>query len=193
MTHEIDSSVKEGRGASWQHLLPRIASGDEGAFSAFYDETKHLVYAIVLRIVSLPAVAEEVALDVYLQIWRQASRYQQDRGSAFTWITLLARSRALDRLRREKASATYLWENFAEGFDIVDPGRCPESLAQAKQTRSRMSEILQDLPAEQRLVIELSFYEGLSHTEIAGRLQLPVGTVKSRIRSAIQKFRHAVA
>jgi len=192
MLHEMDSSVTAEGGSSWQELLKHIANGDESALSELYDQTKNLVYGIILRIVSMPAVAEEVAMDVYFQVWRQASRYEQSRGTAFTWLMLLARSRALDRLRSEKISAGYEWESFTGGFDIVDSGRSPESLAQAKQTRLRMSGILRELPDEQRQVIELSFYEGMSHGEIAERLQLPLGTVKSRIRSGISRFRQAV-
>jgi RNA polymerase sigma-70 factor (ECF subfamily) len=192
MPREMDSSVYEDRGSSWQELVRRIAAGDEFALSSFYDETRSLVYGVVLRIVSMPAVAEEVTMDVYLQVWRQASRYKQDRGSVFTWLMLLARSRALDGLRSERANTACAWESFAEGFDILDPGQGPERLAQARQTQSRMAYILQELSAEQRQVIELSFYEGMSHVEVAEKLQLPLGTVKSRIRSALGKFRQAV-
>jgi RNA polymerase sigma-70 factor (ECF subfamily) len=192
MPRDVDTSAHEERGSSWQELVTRIAIGDESALRAFYDETRSLVYGVVLRIVSLPAVAEEVAMDVYLQVWRQASRYQQGRGSVFTWLMLLARSRALDRLRRDKADTAYAWENFADGFDMVDSGHGPERLAQARQTQARMYQTLLELPDGQRQVIELSFYEGMSHIEIAEQLQLPLGTVKSRIRSAIVKFRQAV-
>jgi RNA polymerase sigma-70 factor, ECF subfamily len=192
MPREMDTSAHEDRGSSWQELVGRIAVGDESALSALYDETRSLVYGVVLRIVSMPAVAEEVSMDVYLQVWRQASRYQQGRGSVFTWLMLLARSRALDRLRRERVEAAYTWESFADGFDLADSGRGPESFVQARQAHARMSQILQELPDAQRQVIELSFYEGMSHIEVAEQLQLPLGTVKSRIRSAIGKFREAV-
>ena len=131
-------------------------------------------------------------MDVYLQVWRQASQYQESRGTAFTWLMLLARSRALDRLRRERRGPAYDWVNFTEGFDMVDLGHSPETLAQVRQTKSKMSEILRELPAEQKRVIELSFYEGMSHGEIADKLQLPLGTVKTRIRSAIGRFRQVL-
>src|SRR5450631_4086374 len=109
MPQEMGLSMNEDREATWQGLVSRIALGDETALSAFYDGTRGIVYGVVLRIVSIAVVAEEVTMDVYLQIWRQACRYQSGRGSVFTWLMLLARSRALDRLRREKISSTYSW------------------------------------------------------------------------------------
>jgi RNA polymerase sigma-70 factor, ECF subfamily len=193
MSQEIGSRKIEDRESSWQHLITRIAGGDENAFSEFYDQTKAAVYGLILRIVSLASVAEEVAIDVYLQVWRQASNYKEWRGTAFGWLMLLARSRALDRLRRERRNRIYDWTVFAEDFDVVDSGHSPESLAQINQTKSRVTEVFQDLPAEQRRVIELAFYEGMSHGEIAQQLQLPLGTVKSRIRSAIGRFRQLLA
>jgi RNA polymerase sigma-70 factor, ECF subfamily len=193
MSKEIDSRDTVDRESSLQHLLDRIADGDENAFSEFYDQTRAPIYGLILRIVSLASVAEEVAMDVYLQVWRQASNYHESRGTLFGWLMLLARSRALDRLRRERRNRTYDWTDFAEGFDVVDSGHSPESLAQINLTKSRVTEVFRELPAEQRHVIELAFYEGLSHGEIAQQLKLPLGTVKSRIRSAIGRFRQVLA
>jgi RNA polymerase sigma-70 factor, ECF subfamily len=193
MSRASDSPEIVDRESSWQHLINRIATGDENALSELYDQTKAPVFGLILRIVSLAAVAEEVAMDVYLQVWRQASNYREWRGSAFGWLMLLARSRALDRLRQERRSRIYDWIDFAEGFDVAHSGHSPESLAQINQTKSRVSAAFQELPAEQRHVIELAFYEGMSHGEIAEKLQLPLGTVKSRIRSAIGRFREVLA
>jgi RNA polymerase sigma-70 factor, ECF subfamily len=145
-----------------------------------------------LRVVSIPAIAEEVTLEVYLQVWRQASRYRQGRGTVLTWLMLLARTRALDRLRSERTHNGHSWEYFSDGFDMADSVPDPEHVVQAKQLESRMSAILRRLPEEQRDAIKLSFYEGLSHVAIAERLGLPLGTVKSRIRSGIDRCRREV-
>jgi RNA polymerase sigma-70 factor (ECF subfamily) len=107
-------------------------------------------------------------------------------------LALLARSRALDRLRSEKLSQQSTWEYFSEGFELAASGASPEQLVDVQKLQVRMAAILQELPADQKTVIQLSFYEGLSHFEIAEQLQLPLGTVKTRIRSGIHKFREGV-
>jgi len=175
-----------------RELVLRIASGDEAALSVLYDQTNRFVHGLILRIVLVPANAEEVTLDVYLQVWRQAAQYQESRGTVFTWLALLARSRALDRLRSEKLSQQSTWEYFSEGFELAASGASPEQLVDVQKLQVRMAAILQELPADQKTVIQLSFYEGLSHFEIAEQLQLPLGTVKTRIRSGIHKFREGV-
>lgn len=193
MPYEIEPSLpRESRGASWPSLIVSIAAGDDAALSQFYDETRQVVYGVILRIVSLPAVAEEVTMDVYLQVWRQACRYQVERGSVLSWLMLLARSRALDRLRSESVTASTISDVFTDDFDIVDQRQRPDTQAQVRQTQIRLSHLLLDLPTEQRQVILLSFYEGMSHIQISERLKLPLGTVKSRIRSAIGRFRQGI-
>ncbi len=193
MSRASDSREIVDRESSLQYLINRIANGDENALSEFYDQTKAPVFGLILRIVSIEAVAEEVTMDVYLQVWRQASNYDEQRGSTFGWLMLLARSRALDRLRRERSSRIYDWIDAADGFDVVHPGHSPESLAQINQAKSRVTAAFQELSVEHRHVIGLAFYEGMSHGEIAEKLQLPLGTVKSRIRAAIGRFREALA
>lgn len=175
-----------------RELVLRIASGDEAALSVLYDQTNRFVHGLIRRIVLVPANAEEVTLDVYLQVWRQAAQYQESRGTVFTWLALLARSRALDRLRSEKLIQQSTWEYFSEGFELAASGASPEQLVDVQKLQVRMAAILQELPADQKAVIQLSFYEGLSHFEIAEQLQLPLGTVKTRIRSGIHKFREGV-
>jgi len=193
MPQQIDVSERSDRDALWQDLIGRIADGDEAAFAQLYDQTHSPVYGLALRIVSLPSVAEEVTMDVYLQVWREASRYRQSRGAVFGWLMMLARSRALDRLRHERRSPVYHAVDFDEGHDVVDLGHSPLSLVQVKQVKSKVTEVFHELSSEQQRVVQLSFYDGLSHGEIAEKLQLPLGTVKTRIRSALGKFKQVLA
>ena len=193
MSQQIDSPARLDREQSLQELIARIARGEEAALGDLYDQAQSPIYALILRIVSLPHVAEEVTMDVFLQVWRQAAQYQECRGSALAWLLMLARSRALDRLRREQRNPVHQGMDFSDGFDVVDLGESPFSLAQVKQIKTRVTAAFQELPSDLQRVIQLSFYEGLSHVEIAEQLQLPLGTVKTRIRSAIGKFRQVLA
>jgi RNA polymerase sigma-70 factor, ECF subfamily len=160
-TSEVDDSENPNEPpVQLRELVLRIASRDEAALSVLYDQTNRFVHGVILRIVLVRAIAEEVTLDVYLQVWRQAAQYQESRGTVFTWLALLARSRALDRLRSEKLSQQSTWEYFSEGFELAASGASPEQLVDVQKLQVRMAAILQELPTEQKTVIQLSFYEG---------------------------------
>jgi RNA polymerase sigma-70 factor (ECF subfamily) len=172
-------------------LMRRIASGDSAALSDLYDLSNRFVYGICLKVLRNSADAEEVTLDVYTQAWRQASRFDADRGEPLAWLLMLARSRAIDRLR-SRGGVRRHEEDLEQVRDLASPGIDPETGSSLSQRASTVRAALAGLPAEQREVIELAYFEGLTHTEIAERLAQPLGTTKSRIRLALQRLRNVI-
>jgi RNA polymerase sigma-70 factor (ECF subfamily) len=168
-------------------LIHSLAAGDQQAMSALYDATNRLVYGLTLRILSDPAVAEEVLLDVYMQVWRQASSYDEGRGGPLAWLTTMARSRAIDRLRsgRQRQQRE---ESLELAGDQSSPANIEEEVAASEMSR-KVRGALELLSPEQREVIELAYYGGMSHSEIAAKLGQPLGTVKTRTRLGMMKLR----
>ena len=169
-------------------LILRVAAGDQLAMTSLYDTSSRVLYGLLLRILNEHAVAEEVLLDVYVQVWRQAGSYDEVRGSPMAWMLTIARSRAIDRLRSGRQelllrdSFEGLEENARSEIDV-------EESAAIAEVQVRVRDALETLPAEQREVIELAYYGGFSHSEIALQLEQPLGTVKTRIRLGITKLR----
>jgi RNA polymerase sigma-70 factor, ECF subfamily len=168
--------------------MERSAGGDQGAFALLYDASRQLVYTTALRILREPADAEEVTLDVYMQAWRNAKDYTEGRGTVGAWLVMLARSRAIDRVRAH-ASRTRREEPFQEfaQFRSAEPG--PDRESEVSQRRRKVVSALDMLPPEQREVIELAFFSGLTHSELATQLNQPLGTVKTRVRQGMMKIR----
>jgi RNA polymerase sigma-70 factor (ECF subfamily) len=162
-------------------LLQRLAAGDAGALAEFFDRHAGLVNALALRILRDGADAEDVVQEVFLQAWRQAERFDPRRGTIEAWLCTIARTRALDRLRR-KASRR---EDPAEAAPAPTLGPRPvETLA--------VRDALRSLSPDQRHALELAYYEGLTQSEIAARLQVPLGTIKTRIRTGLMRLRAAL-
>jgi RNA polymerase sigma-70 factor, ECF subfamily len=173
----------------WQAWVARVAAGDERALSSLYDDTSRIVYGLALRILREPSTAEDISLDVYLQIWRAAGTYDPQRGTVLAWLVTLVRSRAIDHLRTRKARRAEMEENIDDVVGLRDSRPSPE-MASVEAMRSRaIREAMADLAPEQREAIELAYYSGLSHTEIAARKDLPLGTVKTRIRLGMLSLR----
>jgi RNA polymerase sigma-70 factor, ECF subfamily len=172
----------------WGDYVRRCASRDESALAALYDESSQLVYTVAMRILQDEADASEVVLDVYKQIWDAASRFDDQRGSAAAWIVILARSRAMDR-RRFQTARMRIAVKVEELPEVMSTQPSPESLAIASQSSRSVMRALADVPLEQRQALELAFFAGLSHSEIADRLGEPLGTVKTRIRLAVGRLR----
>jgi RNA polymerase sigma-70 factor, ECF subfamily len=169
-------------------LVGRMAGGDESALGALYDRWADTVHALVVRIVREEAEAEEVVEAVFWQAWQQAARYTSDRGAPGAWLLAMARSRSLDRLRALRRRRD---EQPADDsiFDSQPAAGDPLSELDASERAARVVSALQALPDEQREVLELAYFEGLSQSEIADRLALPLGTVKTRARLALRKLR----
>ncbi len=174
-------------------VVARMASGDASAVTYLYDAHARAVYSLACRMLSHPQDAEDVVQEVFAQVWRQAGRYDARRASVLGWLLMIARTRALDRLRarRSRPAGESLGESPAD--DRPDPVAGPESSVIAAEAEARLRSAVRLLTAPQRLAIELAFYEGLTHADIAERLGEPMGTIKTRIRSGLLKLRSALA
>jgi RNA polymerase sigma-70 factor (ECF subfamily) len=177
--------------ARWMALIQRIAQGDQQALAPLYDETSRFVYALALRILQDYGLAEEATMDVYLQIWRHAHSYAPARGNPSAWLLNMARSRAIDLLRR-KARKKRLEESLEAAGSMVASTHDPEQASLLGEEQRRAREALAQLNPEQREVIEIAYFAGLSHSEIAELLGLPLGTIKTRIRSGMLKLRESL-
>jgi len=170
-------------------LVERIMAGDEGALSALYDRYSGMLYAMLLRILNDTGAAEEVLQDLFLQLWRGAARFDSSRGSLPGWLLVIGRNRALSRLRGRQRREFVPDET--EGFSLSDlpSSEDLESDAARMQLMQRLRGALAALPAEQREAVELAYFEGMTQTEIAARTGSPLGTVKSRVRAAMQSLK----
>jgi RNA polymerase sigma-70 factor (ECF subfamily) len=181
---------KPGDEAGW---VARAASGDGAALGWLSDRHARAVYSLALRVLSDESDAEDVVQEVFAQAWRQASRYDASRGPVVAWLLTMTRTRAIDRIRARRArpdtGASAGDDRLPElALPLVDP----VEVLDAAQDAARVRTALQDLPALQRLAIELAFFEGLTQSEVAERLEQPLGTVKTRIRLGLLKLRDAL-
>lgn len=167
-------------------VLHAIARGDEGALACLYDQYRVILFGLLVRILNSREEAEDVLQEVFLQIWRRAADYDETRGKPFTWLVTLTRSRAIDRLRvlgaRQRLATSAAQDQPEEASDAL------------KDTfRSEQREIVQralaDLPHDQRHTLHLAYFEGLTQSEIAAKLNAPLGTVKTRMRAGMTKLR----
>jgi RNA polymerase sigma factor (sigma-70 family) len=169
--------------------IERVGARDERAFEVIYDATLPRVYGIVLRIVRCRALAEEVVEDTYFQVWRQALRFDPARGRALAWMLGMARSRAIDALRREARHDCESLES-EEGPAVKDVSlTSAEDLLACTRSHFQLHAALQRIGAESRQLVALAFFRGLTHDEIAKCTDLPIGTVKTKIRRALMVLR----
>lgn len=162
------------------------------ALSALYDEASPLIYSVVIKVLGNQADAEEVTLDVFGQTWRTAQSYRASKGSVTAWLVMLARSRAIDRMR-SRATRQRREEPIFEYTDFPSATSGPEQSTAEAQRRRRILVAMARLSPDQRKAVELAFFSGLSHSELAQRLELPLGTVKTRLRSSMLKLREFLA
>jgi RNA polymerase sigma-70 factor (ECF subfamily) len=187
----IDTAETRARDQDLVSLVELVATGDQSALATLYDATNRLIYSLILRVLSDVSSAEEVLVDVYTQVWRQAASYDANRGAPLAWMATIARSRAIDRLRSG-------WQDQRRKEPLEVLGDAPANAASPEETtaaseRQRfVREALNLLTPEQREVIELAYYSGLSHSEIAEKLKQPLGTVKTRTRLGMMKLREAL-
>jgi RNA polymerase sigma-70 factor, ECF subfamily len=174
-------------------LVSKVAQGDRAAFSILYDRYASILYSFSMKSLNSREESEEVVLDVFAQVWRIADRYLASKGRADTWLFMMARSRIVDRLRKRQRSSPS--ENvFLQLSEIqserssVDPF---EDVAIAER-REQVLSALKTLPEEQRLVIELAYYQGFSQSEIAQKTGLSLGTIKTRARLGLSKLKSAL-
>jgi RNA polymerase sigma-70 factor (ECF subfamily) len=170
-------------------LLRRIAErSDAAAFRELYEAYGPRVKAYMMRQGADAGTAEDLAQETLLTVWRKAALYTSDKGSMTTWVFAIARNLRIDRLRREVA-----WQELPEGRSAeVSEAPLPDEAVAEKERQQRVQGALAALPAEQKEVVALAYLEGLSHSEIAERLGMPLGTVKSRMRAAYRKIRQTL-
>jgi RNA polymerase sigma-70 factor (ECF subfamily) len=172
-------------------LVRRMRDHDAEALAELYDRTASLVYGLALRVLRVPEDAEEVTTDVYSHAWRSASRYDPARATVQGWLVMLTRSRAIDRLRARRVRVDTAGLDL-EGVDPPSRELAPDARLDQEVRARHVRTALDELAPHERTLIELAFFEGLTHSELADRLGLPLGTVKTRIRSGLQKLRRAM-
>ncbi len=172
--------------------IKQISDGDEQALGQLYDAALGRVYGLALRITRNPQSAEEVAEDVFWQVWRQARRFDAARGNAITWLLTITRTRALDSLRREDEADPHPEPETLIAAEESKEGD-PQDLLEAMQRDHRLHAALAMLDALPRELLALAFFRGLTHEEVAAHTGLPLGTVKSHIRRALAALKGALA
>ena len=176
-------SLKKGRGDAG--VIERIRSGDETALAEIYDRYSGVVYSVALRVLGDTGLAEDVLQDIFLQLWRNPQSFDSNRGDLAPWLAVIARHRSIDYLRKRRPQINI--EDIVIG---INPKL--QSTAELSQAVSKIKNVLEKLPAEQRLAVELAFFEELTHVEIAARTGEPLGTIKTRIRTALLALREAL-
>ena len=174
-----------------RRLVARVAGGDRDAFAALFDRHSPVVLGVLMRMLGDRAEAEEVLQEAFLQAWQDAGDYRPERAGPRGWLLMVARSRAIDRLRSGRARRLRE-ERSALEAGVLSAGTEPPAgpaRVEAAERRRTVGSALAELPAEQRRCIELAYFEGLSHTQIAARLEAPLGTVKSRVLLGMRKLR----
>jgi RNA polymerase sigma-70 factor, ECF subfamily len=169
-------------------LVPRLLKKDVSAFEQLYDRHSRLVYGLLLRILQQAGTAEEVAQDVFLQLWRNAGQYDESRGPFVPWLLTLARNRALDTLRLKSERQRRREDQTEEMPPVVAIPEFERELDE-KNRAKRVRALMASLNPQQKRAIELAYFEGLTHTEIAAALKEPLGTVKSWIRNGLLRLK----
>lgn len=169
------------------HRLKQVAKGDEAAFAAVYDETAPRLHGLVLRVLRNPAQSEEVTQEVFLEVWRRASHFDPQRGSAIGWLLTMAHRRAVDRVRSSQASVVRDDGWHARSREVDFDTTAEHATARIEAARVRAA--LAGLTEVQREAVSLAYLGGYTHTEVAGLLDLPLGTAKTRIRDGLIRLR----
>jgi RNA polymerase sigma-70 factor (ECF subfamily) len=169
-------------------LLKRCSRGDESAFAEFYDRTASRAWGLALRVIRNPAQAEEVTQEAYLQAWRQSGRFDPNRGTAMSWLLTIVHRAAVDRVRSAEASAQRDHRYAEQSYAAVEPDSTAVAVLgsfEARKVRSAMNALTE----LQRQALELAYWGGYTHSEVAGILEVPVGTAKTRIRDGLIRLR----
>lgn len=172
--------------------MAQIAEQDQIALSQLYDRYARILYAVAFKALGSVEESEEVVLDVFAQVWRTATRYDPDKGRVDTWLFMITRSRVLDRLRGKQRSTKTEVASVEAEIQSLRTSVDPVEAAIVSERQALVSAALNQLPDEQRRVLELSYFKGLSHGEIAAQTGFSLGTVKTRIRLGLNKLRAAL-
>jgi RNA polymerase sigma-70 factor, ECF subfamily len=174
-------------------LLNLIAHAQENALSELYDRYSKLIYSVAMNALADQALAEEITQDVFVRVWERAGTYRNEQGSAATWLASIARNRAIDIFRQNRARHMHLNTSWEAAENLDSPGsQNVEAEVDLSQRAQHVRWAVSQLPEEQRLTLSLAYFQGLTHPEIAQMLGEPLGTVKTRIRLAMQKLRDLI-
>jgi RNA polymerase sigma-70 factor (ECF subfamily) len=165
-------------------LLAAIRGGDESAMAALYDRYSSIVYSVALRVLSDTGAAEDVLQEVFLQLWRNPGLFDASRGNLAPWLAVITRNRAIDALRKRRPES-----DIADVIISVEPDMASD--AERARAMEKVRGVLESMPAAQRGALEMAYFEGLSHSEIAAKTGEPLGTIKTRIRSGLLSLRKA--
>lgn len=168
-------------------LLAQVALGNRAAFETLYRDTSGKLLGICLRVLSERSEAEEVLQEVFTSVWRKASQFDAARASAMTWLGMMARNKAIDRLRATPGRAVRA--NLEMADDVADPGASPAEQAETLTDRARLERCLQQLEPRRRSLIREAFFDGSTYEELAARIQAPLGSIKSWIRRGLLQLR----
>jgi RNA polymerase sigma-70 factor (ECF subfamily) len=172
-------------------LIERIAKRDAQALNELLNRYQHIVFSTALYLLKDAALAEDLALAVFTWVWDKAGEYQPERAKVSTWLLMITRNRAIDQLRRQTARKEDRQVSWS-GLDIADDSSNPEAEVEERLQSDRLRGAIAGLPPEQSEILALAYFNGLTHQEIADRQGLPLGTVKTRIRLALQKLRESL-
>jgi RNA polymerase sigma-70 factor, ECF subfamily len=170
-------------------LVRELANAQEEAMAELYDRTSAAVFALAVRITGNRADAEEVVIDVYTRLWRNADRYEGDRGAVIGWLLMMTRTASIDKLRQNRTQARQAETPASQGYEAASSVPSPEAFAMLEAERQSVREALAALPPEQQEALRLAYYRGLTHVEVAQQLMQPLGTVKTRIRLGLMRMR----
>ena len=165
-------------------LLSAIRSGDEKAIEELYDRYSAIVYSVALRVLGDTGAAEDILQEVFMQLWRNPAAFDSSRGNLGAWLGVIARNRAIDGLRKRRPET-----DIADVVVSVEPDMASD--AERGRAMEKVREALGTMPAAQRSALEMAYFEGLTHTEIAAKTGEPLGTIKTRIRTGLQALRKA--
>ena len=174
-------------------LIRRMVDADETALGALYDRWVRSLYSLVLHLLKDPDEAEDVVEETFWQAWRKASSYEPSRGAVSTWLLTIGRRKALDRIRAKKRHREDSIGHDRTFADLPSPDPDPSQDMEGSELREHVRVALRELPTEQREVLELGYFRGMSQTEIADATGQPLGTVKTRMRLAMQKLREPLS
>jgi RNA polymerase sigma-70 factor (ECF subfamily) len=167
-------------------LIARMRAGDQSAMADVYDRYSGVVYGVALRVLANTTAAEDVVQEIFLQLWRNPQSFDAERGRLAPWLAVIARNRAIDHLRKRPTEDSIDELPISTGVDL-------ESDSGQKLAIEKVRGVLAQLPAEQRKALELAYFEGMTHSEIAGKTGEPLGTIKTRIRTGLLALRKAFA
>ncbi len=174
----------------WVKLVQATAAGDQLALHALYERALRPVFTLLMRITANLKIAEELTIDVFHDVWRRAARYDAANGTVLGWVMNQARSRAIDRLRFENRKKRSPGDDMQP---LAEVAADPCDVLELREQRESLRAALAVLTPDERQAIETTFFAGLTHAEAAARLNQPLGTIKTRIRSALHKLRHVLA